>query len=65
MTTHRRTEDEAAATLVKMIDQERRRRFDDGAVGGGLDAFLRGALAQAEPQSPLFAVVAALPRAGY
>ncbi|MEE9277498.1 MAG: ATP-dependent DNA helicase RecG, partial [Dehalococcoidia bacterium] len=42
-----------------------RRRFDDGAVGGGLDAFLRGALAQAEPQSPLFAVVAALPRAGY
>ena len=56
---------EATATLLKMIDEEQRRRFDNRAVAGGLDAYLRGALAQADPTSPLYAAVAALPRSGY
>ena len=56
---------EAAATLLKMLAAERRRDFDDGAVAGGLDAYLRGALAQAAGDSPLYGAVAALPKAGY
>ncbi len=56
---------DAGGTLRKMLAQERRRRFDDSAVSGGLDAFLRGALARAGPSSPLYAAVAALPQTGY
>ena len=51
--------------LLKMLDLERRRQFDNGSVSGGLDAYLRGALAQAAPEDPLFTLVAALPQEGY
>ncbi len=60
-----RAASDIAATLLKMIEQERRRDFDDGAVSGGLDGYLRRALQEAEQGDALFAVVAALPREGY
>ena len=52
-------------TLRKILLQEQRRQFNDRTVNGGLDAFLRGAIAQAASGSALFAVVAALPQTGY
>jgi len=56
---------DVASTLRKMLQLEQRRDFNDQTVGGGLDGFLRGALGQAASGSALFAVVAALPQAGY
>lgn len=57
--------DDPATTLRKMLQQEKRRGFDDGTVGGGLDRFLRGALGQRGAGGGLYAAVAALPQAGY
>ena len=57
--------DDPASTLRKILSQEQRRGFNDGTVTGGLDAFLRRALRDADPGSALYAVVAALPQAGY
>ena len=37
----------SADTLLKVLDLEARRRFDDSAVAGGLDSFLRNAVARA------------------
>ena len=54
-----------ATTLLKILRQEEKRGFDDGAVSGGLDGFLRGALTKLEGGGPLLRLVAALPRAGY
>ena len=56
---------DAVATLLKMLRAEQQREFDDGAVSGGLDGYLRGVLALAEPGSSLYPIVAALPRDGY
>ncbi len=52
-------------TLIKILRAEQKRGFDDRAIAGGLDRYLRGALAEADTQSPLYRVVAALPRDGY
>ena len=60
-----RPPNDLGVTLRKMLQFEQRRGFDDRTVSGGLDAFLRGASAQAGPRSALFAVVAALPQSGY
>ena len=57
--------DDPASTLRKILRQEQRRGFSDGTVAGGLDAFLRRALRDSDPSSALYAVVAALPQAGY
>ena len=56
---------DAVATLIKMLRTEQRRGFDDRAVAGGLDGYLRTALREADVQSPLYPIVAALPRDGY
>ncbi len=55
----------AIATLIKMLRTEQQRGFDNGAVAGGLDRYLRAALAEANAKSPLYPIVAALPRDGY
>ena len=55
----------AIATLIKMLRTEQQRGFDNGAVAGGLDRYLRAALAEADAKSPLYPIVAALPRDGY
>ena len=63
----------SADTLLKVLDLEARHRFDDSAVAGGLDTFLRSAVARAagpgeapaEPLNPILAAIAALPQTGY
>ena len=60
-----RRRDGEADKLLKVLALERQRRFDDSAVTGGLDGFLRGAIARAEPGQPLLQAIAALPQSGY
>ena len=57
--------EDATIVLLKVLDLERQRRFNDSAVAGGLDAFLRSAIGRAAPGSALFQAVAALPKSGY
>ena len=55
----------ATDTLLKMLALERRRRYDDRAVSGGLDVFLRRALGGGTPPPAMLTAVAALPQRGY
>ena len=55
----------ATDTLLKMLALERRRRYDDRAVSGGLDGFLRRALGGGTPPPAMLTAVAALPQRGY
>ncbi len=57
--------DGASDKLLKVLALERARHFDDGAVSGGLDRFLRNAIAGAKLGQPLLQAIAALPKSGY
>lgn len=54
-----------AEKLLKVLILERERHFDDSAVTGGLDSFLRNVIARAQPGQPLLQAIAALPKSGY
>ncbi len=57
--------DRPTQTLQKMLELEAKLGFEDRAVAGGLDSYLRNMLADGEQRQFFTRIVAALPRQGY
>ncbi|MPZ23359.1 MAG: ATP-dependent DNA helicase RecG [Dehalococcoidia bacterium] len=57
--------DEAAQRFLKILQQESRRGFDDGAVMRGLDSFLRNFASRFPDDSPVLRAILQLPAHGY